>query len=409
MNILIFEWGSYTHKDILNAFTRKGYTCRIFKHRFEDVNHDDDFVREFNRCLDEGDFEFVYSTNFFPLVAGCCNLHNVKYISWSYDAPLDVPDIERTLGLPCNYAFMYDREQVNEYRNKGFDNVYHLPLAVNAGRLDSMYLSAAQRKKYGAQVSFVGNLYDSQMMNILGIMDDYHKGFLEAVMKAQSRIYGYYLVDDVLTDALMDDINSVVYDKTMEYRMGKDEDKDAGSREGHNEGSKITNVLHLSKEALSYAMAAQITREDRLLALKLLSGHFDVKLYSREENALLDRVTYMGMVDYDNEMPMVFKASDINLNMTLRCIRSGIPQRALDIMGAGGFLVSNYQTELAECFIDGEEMVMYESIEDMYAKVSYYLANADLRAEIAKRGHEKVSDLYRYEDRIDEMLKTAGI
>ncbi len=409
MNILIFEWGSYTHKDILNAFNEKGFTCTVMKHRFEDVNRDDDFELEFGKCLDEGDFEFVYSTNFFPLVAGCCNLHNVKYISWSYDAPLDVPDIERTLGLPCNYAFMYDREQVNEYRNKGFDNVYHLPLAVNVKRLDSMYLSAAQRKKYGAQVSFVGNLYDSQMMNILGIMDDYHKGFLEAVMKAQSRIYGYYLVDDVLTDALMDDINSVVYDKTMEYRMGKDEDKDAGSREGHNEGSKITNVLHLSKEALSYAMAAQITREDRLLALKLLSGHFDVKLYSREENALLDRVTYMGMVDYDNEMPMVFKASDINLNMTLRCIRSGIPQRALDIMGAGGFLVSNYQPELAECFIDGEEMVMYESIEDMYAKVSYYLANADLRAEIAKRGHEKVSDLYRYEDRIDEMLKTAGI
>ncbi len=399
MNILIYEWASYTHRDILDAFRRKGYTCKVFKHRFEDVNHDDDFVREFGKCLDEGDFEFVYSTNFFPLVAECCNTRNVKYISWSYDAPLDVPDIERTLGLPCNHAFMYDREQVNDYRNKGFDNVYHLPLAVNVKRLDSMHLSAAQRKKYAAQVSFVGNLYDSQMMNIMGIMDDYHKGFLDAVMKAQSKIYGYYLVDDVLTDTLMDDINRVVYDKTMEYRAGKDADKE----------SKNANVLHISREALSYAMAAQITREDRLLALKLLSGHFDVKLYSKEKNALLDRVTHMGMVDYDNEMPMVFKGSDINLNMTLRCIRSGIPQRALDIMGAGGFLVSNYQPELAECFVDGEEMVMYESIEDMYAKVAYYLKNPKLMDEIKRQGHAKVSEDYRYEDRIDEMIRTAGI
>ena len=383
---------------------KKGFSCKVIKHRFDDVNHDNEFMRSFGRELEEGSYDFVYSTNFFPLVAECCKTHNTKYISWSYDAPLDVPDIERTLGMPCNYAFMYDREQAAGYRNKGFDNVYHLPLAVNVKRLDAIHLSAAQRKRYGAQ------------------------GFLDAVMKAQSKIYGYYLVDDVLTDKLMEDINTVVYKKTMEYRAGigvNKEISDSGNNKayktikgsfsdnrneyGLDDRSMNENVLHISKEALSYAMAAQITREDRLLALKLLSGHYDVKLYSREQNQLLDTVTYMGTADYDSEMPMVFKASDINLNMTLRCIKSGIPLRALDIMGAGGFLISNYQPELAECFIDGEEVVMYESIEDMYAKVSYYLANPDLRTEIARRGHAKVSSDYRYEDRIDEMIRTSEI
>ena len=192
-------------------------------------------------------------------------------------------------------------------------------------------------------------------------------------------------------------INRVVYDKTMEYR--KENGLDINDE----------NVLHISREALSYAMAARITREDRLLALKLLSNHYDVKLYSRENNELLDKVTYMGTVDYDEEMPKVFKASEINLNITLKCIRSGIPLRALDIMGAGGFLISNYQPELNENFIDGQEMVTYESIEDMYAKVNFYLNNPDLRKEVARRGHEKVASEYRYEDRIDEMLRIAGI
>lgn len=383
MNVLIFEWGSYTHNDILNAFGKKGFNCKVIKHRFDDVNHDDEFVCSFGRELEEGNYDFVYSTNFFPLVAECCNKNSIKYISWSYDAPLDVPDIERTLGLPCNYAFMYDREQVLGYRNKGFDNVYHLPLAVNVKRLDSIYLSAAERKKYGAQISFVGNLYDSQMMNIRAIMNEFYQGYLDAIMKAQSRIYGYYLIDDVLTDEVMEEINKVVFEKVP--------------------------TLYITREALSYAMAAQITREDRLLALKLLSNHYDVKLYSREKNDLLDKVKYMGTADYDTEMPKVFKASDINLNMTLRCIRSGIPLRALDIIGAGGFLLSNYQQELAENFIDGEEMVMYESMEDMYAKASYYISNQDIRKEIAKRGHEKVSKEFRYEDRIGEMLNIAEI
>lgn len=424
MNILIFEWGSYNHNDILETFKKKGYGFMVVKHRFEDVNHDDEFVNRFDKLLEDGAYDFVYSTNFFPLVSECCNRKGVKYISWSYDAPLDVPDIERTLGLPCNYAFMYDREQVQGYRNKGFDNVYHLPLAVNTKRLDGIHLSASERKKYGAQISFVGNLYDSQMLNIRSILDEFHQGYLDAVMKAQSKIYGYYLIDDVLTDELMSDINRTVYDKTVEYRKQSNnkrsnDDTDvnlintavesdaSGTKRNDAKENESDNVLHISREALSYAMAAQITREERLLALKLLSGHYDVKLYSREKNDLLDKVTYMGTADYDKEMPMVFKSSDINLNMTLRCIRSGIPLRALDIMGAGGFLLSNYQPELAECFADGEEAVMYESIEDMYAKASFYLANPEIRMEIARRGHEKVSREYRYEDRIDEMFNKA--
>ncbi len=397
MNILIFEWGSYTHKDILDAFSRAGYKCRVIKHRFDDVNHDDEFVRMFDRELEEGSFDLVYSTNFFPLVAECCNKHSVKYISWSYDAPLDVPDIERTLGLPCNYAFMYDREQVLGYRNKGFDNVYHLPLAVNVKRLDGIYLSRAEREKYGAQVSFVGNLYNSEMMNIRGILDDYHRGYVDAVMKAQSKIYGYYMIDDLLPDDLMENINKVVREKTIELRKGDggiiDED----------------TILKISREALSYAMAAQITREDRLLALKLLSNHYEVKVYSREKNELLNNIKYMGTVDYDSDMPKVFKSSQINLNMTLRCIRSGIPLRALDIMGAGGFMLSNYQQELAESFVDGEEMVMYESIEDLYAKAGFYIDKPEICDEIARRGHEKVAQEYSYGDRIAAMLETAGI
>lgn len=424
MNILIFEWGSYNHNDILETFKKKGYGFKVVKHRFEDVNHDDEFVNRFDKLLEDGAYDFVYSTNFFPLISECCNRKGVKYISWSYDAPLDVPDIERTLGLPCNYAFMYDREQVQGYRNKGFDNVFHLPLAVNTKRLDGIHLSAAERKKYGAQISFVGNLYDSQMLNIRSILDEFHQGYLDAVMKAQSKIYGYYLVDDVLTDELMSDINRTVYDKTVEYRKQSNnkrsndetdvnlinsavESDTSGAKRNDAKENESDNVLHISREALSYAMAAQITREERLLALKLLSGHYDVKLYSKEKNELLDKVTYMGTADYDKEMPMVFKSSDINLNMTLRCIRSGIPLRALDIMGAGGFLLSNYQPELAECFVDGEEAVMYESIEDMYAKASFYLANPEIRMEIARRGHEKVSREYRYEDRIDEMFNNA--
>ena len=51
MNVLVFEWGSYTHNDILDAFAKKGFKVRVIKHRFDDVNHDDGFVSAFDKEL----------------------------------------------------------------------------------------------------------------------------------------------------------------------------------------------------------------------------------------------------------------------------------------------------------------------------------------------------------------------
>lgn len=64
-----------------------------------------------------------------------------------------------------------------------------------------------------------------------------------------------------------------------------------------------------------------------------------------------------GPVNYYEEMPYVFAVSDINLNISVNGIQSGIPQSALDVMASGGFLLSNYQQELIELFSYEEDMV----------------------------------------------------
>lgn len=63
-----------------------------------------------------------------------------------------------------------------------------------------------------------------------------------------------------------------------------------------------------------------------------------------------------GYIDYMKEMPVMFANSKVNLNITLRNIRTGIPLRALDIMGAGGFLLTNYCYELSEYMNDGDDL-----------------------------------------------------
>lgn len=106
-------------------------------------------------------------------------------------------------------------------------------------------------------------------------------------------------------------------------------------------------------------------------------------------------------------MPAVFRGSKINLNITLRSITSGIPLRALDIMGAGGFLMSNYQAELSEYFIDGKDMVLFDSPEDMQWKIRYYLKHDDERQQIAKNGFEKVKRKFSYDIQLEKMMRLA--
>jgi hypothetical protein len=135
---------------------------------------------------------------------------------------------------------------------------------------------------------------------------------------------------------------------------------------------------------------------ERKEILELLSEHFQTVLYSQSDSSMLPLVENRGYLDYSTQMPVMFNQSSININITLRCILSGISLRALDIMGAGGFLLSNYQPELAEFFEDGKEMVMFYDRKDLLEKTRYYLLHDDERREIAANGRKKVEELFDY-------------
>jgi len=115
-------------------------------------------------------------------------------------------------------------------------------------------------------------------------------------------------------------------------------------------------------------------------------------------------VQFRGYVDYYSQMPNVFAESKINLNISLKTIRTGIPLRVLDVLGCGGFLISNYQEEIAEYFKIGEECEVYESLEDLVAKAEFYLQNEDVREKVALAGLERVKRDFTFEDRIKKII-----
>ncbi len=381
MRVLLYRWGAYTEEDLIYYFGLMGLKTDIFISELSDKNNDEIFEKKLWDILNDSKFDFVFSVNYFPVVAKICYRSNIRYISWSYDAPLNVLNIEETLGLSSNKVYMFDRQQADYYRSRGFDNVEHLPLAVPIERYDRINISENDKNKYGSSISFVGSLYNDLLGSYISPLEDYDKGYITAICKAQSNLYGAYIVNDNITDELIKRIND-------RYREVKPD-------------TEIT----MSREALSYAMASYITREDRLTILGVLSSKYGLKYFSGEKNNILKHAIYGGRVDYVKEMPKVFKTSTINLNITLRILQSGIPLRALDIMGCGGFLLSNYQPELAEYFKDGEEMVMYTSIGDAIEKALFYSKNIKKAKQISCKGYEKVKRDFNYTKCLSKMIK----
>lgn len=385
MTLLFYEWNSYLQFDIKYICKVKGIRLETFNWKFADKNEDDAFEKWFEANVDKSCYDAVLSVNYWPMLSKMALKKGLKYIAWCYDNPLNVVNPQTTLGNSNNYVFLFDKIQTDKYLKEGFNTVYYLPLGVNASRLDRFQISDKDRRQYSADVAFVGSLYESKFTELRVLVDEYVKGYLDGALAAQRNLYGYYLFDELVTDELVQEINGRILQKYPE--------KD----------------FSIPKEALTFAMASEVTRRERLLLLSLLGNRFDTRLYSFHESTILKRVKCFPPVDYLTEMPKVFACSKINLNPVLRCIQSGIPLRALDVMGTGGFLLSSWQSELAEYFEQEREMVLYESMEDAVEKTAFYLKHEELRRQIALRGKRKVLEQYTLQDRMNQIMETAGI
>ena len=383
MKILFYDMGSYTYQDFLYYLEKAGHHCKTVYYHFPDKFEDEFFVHRFTQYLTEVSYDVVVSVNFFPLVAQLCHKHHIKYLSWCYDSPLE-ERLKEYFSYETNYICLFDRIETAQYQTEGYTQVFHLPLAVNTERLDALTYTAAQAASYRADVSFVGHLYDSPLDALLYPADDYCKGFVEGLIQAQLRIYGYNFLDTLITDEFLERLN--------------DSFKKIGQ-----------TSVSLNRRGLSYAIAAQITHLERTFLIEQMGELYDTRFYSTRPYDFATPVKSCGPVKYHTEMPGVFRYSRLNLCPTLKSIQSGIPLRSLDILGAKGVLLSNFQPELAEYFEDEKDVILYGSIEDAFAKADFYLKHEDLREEIAVNGYRRVREEFSYPDKIRQMFEVAQL
>ena len=384
MRILCYRWKAYNYTDIIENFKQMGHQVDEISQELMNYDVDEAFAELLGEKIRTGAYDFVFTVNYFGLISNVCQREGIRYVCWSCDNPL-ISMYHNSVFNDCNRIFLFDMTSVNEFKAMGVENVYYLPLAVDTNRLDHVISAEANPQIYRNDIAFVGSLYEKNSYDrVKDSMPEYLQGYFEATMEAQRDLQGINIVERMLTTDILEQLQHYF------------------SLESSSEDSFSDLSLIFSTTTLGFKIA-QLQRRSALIRL---SKRFEVGLYTESDVSDLIRINYRGGVDYWSQMPSVFANSRINLNMTIPNIKSGIPLRCFDVMGSGGFLLTNFQAEMPMHFELDKELVCYYSEDDLEDKVSFYLKHEDERARIAKAGYEKVKAEFNYPKVLGEILET---
>ena len=378
--IILYQGGACCENRLLVHLRRMGKEIHELVCTCDNYELDATLAQKLLFLIQDKKADGIMSVDYYPIIAQVAHTVGIPYLSWMIDAP------HYTLYSPTSfydevYLFHFDREEVQRLIQMGRRHIFHQPLASDPDYFAKVAGDAGIQKT--VDISFLGNSYQNEhdyFAKIKGI-SKYDEGYFDALINAQLGVYGASLFEGTLSGRQTDQL------------------------------LKICGVQCPDNYDLPVRLLAENILEKRVSVLergemiKRVAEKFGIVLYSGKDDFPIKGVDYRGYADYETKMPLVFAGSRINLNTTLRRIHSGIPLRALDIMACGGFLLTNYQPELLEYFTPGKSLEIYESMEDLLEKCSFYLNHEKEREKIAECGRKIVREKFAYEKALSEMFE----
>lgn len=327
----------------------------------------------------------MLSYDFSPVLSDACALKGIPYISWIYDCPQKAL-YEDAVRNDCNFIFSFDKRQVETIKKYGGKNVFYQPLGTNMLKNSSLVIDGSDETSFSCNVSFIGNLFRDSLFDLAeAIADDAtKKEYKDIIGNAFGRWDGIDRIHCRLSEHALDQLKSI-------------------DRSAFGDDFKMDIDDFFAVRLLAYYLASH-EREEMLRRL----APYGLRFYTGEENVNIDGVAALPPLSYTEELPKAYYLSKINMNITLHTITQGLPLRVFDIMGVGGFLLSNYQPAVDDLFEVGKEIEVYRDFEEMEDKVRFYLNHDDARQLIAINGYKAVKENYDNPVLIKKMFEIAG-
>lgn len=393
MRILFYQWGTFNEPVIEKTLRDLGHFVKVLQAEELKEKPSEEQIWAIAKNASEYHADTLFSVDYFQMVAMAAKKLDITYYSWLYHIP-QWSLFSYAAQLSNNRIITFDSMHMQELKQYNVNGMQYMSQAADKELLTSALANATpeQIEKYKADVSFVGTLYESanNLFNRISAEareKDIYKEILEMI-KEKRFAYGKEVLGRGVTDEMVEFL-------LEEVEYGQD------------------HFFFANQEdiAIQSVLARKITVEERKLMARTLARKFDFKLYTISNTEKFPEIHNCGPVDFAKHAPLVYNGSKINIYVTPRAIRSGVPLRVLEIMACQGFVLVNYQEDLAREFEDGKEIVMYRSLEEMVEKVQYYLEYEEERKQIARAGYEKVLREYNYAEKLRRIFeqKPSGI
>ncbi len=384
MEIIIHRYGSICEPDLIDAFRSCGITViEDSREIYQKSISREERIRDLGSLILTHQASFVFSINFFPYISEICERMKLLYVSLIVDCPV-LELFSNSIKNGCNRIFLFDHMQYQRFYPENPECIYYLPLAANTDRWDKILecVTAEDENKYQCEISFVGSLYKEKSPLSRICLDKIHDESAKRLIEEQLKGEGDLFFDKRIPESLVDAIRC----------------KDASF-------FRVENAFQDTDEyvAANYYLGMQASCLERIRTLTELGREFQVDLYTKSDTsdlAHIPKIRCRGEAATHYEMPKVFYFSKINLNITMYSIQSGLSQRIWDVLGCGGFLLTDYQSEIPEYFTIGKDLDCFENVMELKEKAAYYLAHEDIRKDIANNGFQKVRAGHTYIHRI---------
>lgn len=375
--------------DSVEAFIDLG--CEVETVEFTKGENWEDNLRD--RILRFGP-DFVYTINNIGVITKLHVEAVIPYVSWFIDDPflwwLGEERMEDAVSSYC-VLFVCDRTHIDRLKKIGFEYIYYLPFATNPRIFKPIELTDQERERFGCNISFAGSSINS---------GDFQKWYRWAEDIAKRHSEGKTIMDEAaelksqnyileISDILNEIQNSL--DSFIPFK-------------GEGECKAFLDVVEHKANSIYRKKIIEAVRD------------FGLYLYGDEGWVAAPPgagtsigVNFFGSLDNRTELPKLYNASKINLNMTQSQTPTSPPIRPFDVAGCGGFLLSDYRRDLGEFFEIEKEIVCYRDKDDLCKKVVYYLDHPQERQEIGEKARQRALKDHTYKKRMGNVIEIMGM
>lgn len=382
--VLYVDSYNIVKNDILWGFLELGFDISRLSEKVHLHDYYEEEVLMLERKIEE--YHYVFSQNFSINIAEACHRKNRIYVSWLYDSP-QIATYHTSALYETSIIFAFDAYQVERLKKNGCKSVYHQPLAANVKRVMALDIKDEEINKYKADVSFVGKIYGQPLLKKAlesasdNVRSDIKKVYSDIAMNWNKEVNALGYVSEEVIDYLYNYVDkSYIGQFDIDKRF-------------------YTEILFITQALAEY---------ERMKMLKVCSEKYDMHLYTNSDTTKLNEISRLRIhppVGYEEEVFKVYFATKINMNLTLRSIETGVPQRIFDVMSIGGTVFSNYQKEAEELFVPEKEIVLFKTEDEMLDKIEYYLKHDDERVKIGINAFYRVRDEYTYANALKNIFE----